>query len=98
MDRLHLTKTLSRCLSNDFSHPALHQEQSHGYEDENDRLEFHGSAAPYKNYYTFKELLNIFIIKKVDNGRCIHIFQFRNIFFAAKDVSAHGNLFLLISG
>ena len=24
----------------------------------NDRLEFHGSAAPYKNYYTFKELLN----------------------------------------
>ena len=25
---------------------------------ENDRLEFHGSAAPYKNYYTFKELLN----------------------------------------
>lgn len=22
---------------------------------ENDRLEFHGSAAPYKNYYTFKE-------------------------------------------
>ena len=28
-------KNLSRCLSNDFSHPALHQEQSHGYEDEN---------------------------------------------------------------
>ena len=28
-------KTLSRCLSNDFSHPALHQEQLHGYEDEN---------------------------------------------------------------
>ena len=25
---------------------------------ENDRLEFHGSAAPYKNHYTFKELLN----------------------------------------
>ena len=25
---------------------------------ENDRLEFYGSAAPYKNYYTFKELLN----------------------------------------
>ena len=24
---------------------------------ENDRLEFHGSAAPYKNYYTFKEIL-----------------------------------------
>ena len=23
---------------------------------ENDRLEFHGSAAPYKNYYTFKEI------------------------------------------
>ena len=47
---------------------------------------------------TGRTLAYIFIIKKVDNGRCIHIFQFRNIFFAAKDVSAHGNLFLLISG
>ncbi len=25
---------------------------------ENDWLEFHGSAAPYKNYYSFKDLLN----------------------------------------
>ena len=31
---------------------------------------------------------NIFIIKKTDNGRCIHIFQLGNIFFATKDVSA----------
>ena len=31
---------------------------------ENDRLEFHGSAAPYKNYYTFKELLNICYAKE----------------------------------
>ncbi len=26
---------------------------------ENDRLEFHGSAAPYKNYYTFYNFSNI---------------------------------------
>ena len=25
---------------------------------ENSKLEFHGSSVPYKNYYTFKELLN----------------------------------------
>ena len=40
----------------------------------------------------------ILIIKKVDNCRCIHILQSRNIFFTAKDVSAQGNLFLLVSG
>lgn len=33
-------------------------------------------------------LAYIFIIKKTDNGRCIHIFQLGNIFFATKDVSA----------
>ena len=37
---------------------------------------------------TGRTLAYIFIIKKVDNGRCIHIFQLGNIFFAAKDVSA----------
>ena len=33
-----------------------------------------------------------------DNGRCIHIFQLGNIFFGTKDVSAQGDLFILISG
>ena len=47
---------------------------------------------------TGRALAYIFIIKKTDNGRCIHIFQLGNIFFATKDVSAQGNLFLLISG
>ena len=37
---------------------------------------------------TGRALAYIFIVKKTDNGRCIHIFQFGNIFFAAKDVSA----------
>jgi len=37
---------------------------------------------------TGRTLAYIFIIKKTDNGRCIHIFQLGNIFFAAKDVSA----------
>ena len=37
---------------------------------------------------TGRALAYIFIIKKTDNGRCIHIFQLGNIFFAAKDVSA----------
>ncbi len=37
---------------------------------------------------TGRALAYIFIIKKTDNGRCIHIFQLGNIFFATKDVSA----------
>ena len=37
---------------------------------------------------TGRTLAYIFIIKKTDNGRCIHIFQLGNIFFATKDVSA----------
>ena len=37
---------------------------------------------------TGRALAYIFIIKKTDNGRGIHIFQLGNIFFSTKDVSA----------